>query len=105
MSNNWTEALDIFDERYESLVAIPLLMLRGLSLDDAIKHRHKAVVTIWECTDDSLELYMGKHNRVNKRFRATDIHTRLERRGFYDPKYLFCGFELTNPWDFVRLNK
>ncbi|EGQ9284341.1 hypothetical protein F7U66_00540 [Vibrio parahaemolyticus] len=98
----WTDHEDFISldgEKTAELIAIPLLLKRGLPLDYAINSRKKASVAIWECAQDEFDVYY-KNNRKNSRDSML-LFERLERRGFYAEKYDFEGYTLVNPWDFV----
>ncbi|PRQ65128.1 hypothetical protein COR51_23695 [Vibrio mediterranei] len=100
--NDWYEEICFMPlKQRRALLAIPLLMLRGLSLDEAIVCRHRAHVSLCELTMDSLCDYRQITNRHSDVY-LNGLYERLIRFGFYDERYLYLGFELVNPWDFSK---
>ena len=102
--DEWYEEIAFMPLRQRvALLAIPLLMLRGLSLDDAIACRDCAYVSLCELTMDGLAEYRQITNRRSG-VHLESLYGRLEARGLYDERYQYLGFDLVNPWDFSHLN-
>ncbi|WP_199438691.1 hypothetical protein [Vibrio owensii] len=98
----WTDNaafLNMTSHETAKLVAIPLLMKLGLSLETAINARHRAKCAIWEYACEEFTNYYSE--RPRKRTDPYRLFERLEQKGFYDSSFDFEGYTLINPWDFV----
>jgi hypothetical protein len=94
-----------------NLIAIPMLMNLGYSLERACSLRHRAYISIGECIHDSLNEYLinekgrGDNSALLKPLTQSDtlhLFERFERLNYWDIQHEFEGFYLVNRWTFVR---